>query len=599
MKQEEFTKSVRVGDPGKPEWKPRLAWTFTAPLFVGHFPEGMTPRSKQLDALTEINNHFKNGKRVVVLEMPTGGGKSPICLTAARAVKAMGGNTSFLTIQRQLQDQYTRDFPAPQVEVLKGRSNYSCTHPDSDLVGNDKEKSCANAPCTKLKKGILPECVSVMDETDESPVKRATQLELTPIEQLCPYWHQLQKCHDASITLFNFSSFLFQQRIGRFGKRDLMLIDEAHNIESQIMGFVSVELTEWALSVINVKIDREITSKDQLLEWLRENGVMDKIRKAGERPDKSDSESFDEDLDKAEADAIREMGSKLENFLAFVEKSEWLYETVEYNDRRGEPAKKIVARPLYGKDFVEPLLFSKADRVLVMSATILDVKLWAKNLGLNLEEVGLVSVACDFPVENRPIHLEYCGNCGSKWFTAEANPKDPTQPKFIRKIKQILARHKGQRGIIHSQSFQLSKVIFQEIDDPRLQFQDHFHDKETLLSAHASISDSVIVSPGMKEGFDLRDDLARFAIIAKVPYPSLGDKVIKWRADMDQTFYNWLTSLSLVQSVGRGVRSKTDWCYTYIIDSGFNGFFSRSETLLPIWFKESLKKYPPKEIRHD
>ena len=590
VKQKEFTESMRVGDPGKLEWKPRLPWTFSPKEFLTHFPSGMTPRVKQIEALTEISDHFRKGKRVVVLEMPTGGGKSPICLTAARAIRAMGGKTSFLTIQKALQNQYIRDFPAPEIEPLKGRANYSCNHSESN------GSHCGDAPCTKLKKGILPECVSVEQEAEESPVRRATLLELTPGEQLCPYWKQLQLCNDSAITLFNFSSFLFQQRIHRFGKRDLMLIDEAHNIETQVMGFVSVELTEYALSAINVRIDREVTSKDQLLNFLRENQVMQKIKKALDQPDKADPESFDEDLDKAEADAIRELGGKLETFLAYVEKSEWLYETVTYNDRRGDKARKIVARPIFAKDFAEALLFSKADRVLVMSATILDVGLWAKNLGLSLDEVGLVQTACDFPPERRPIHLEYAGNCGSKYFSREANPQDPTQPKFVRKIQQILNRHKGQRGIIHAQSFAMAQVIFQEVDNKRLIFQEHFHDKETMLSAHASNPDSVIVSPGIKEGFDFKGDLARFQILAKVPYPSLGDKVIKERADRDSVYYGWLTALALVQSYGRIVRSKDDWGFTYIVDSGFNSFFSRNEKLLPRWFKEAIKRYPPKEV---
>lgn len=591
MKQKEFTKSIQVGDPGKPEWKPRLPWALTPEKFLTHFPTGMTPRGKQIEALTQINEHFRKGKRVVVLEMPTGGGKSPICMTAARAIEAMGGKTSFLTIQKALQDQYIRDFPAPQVEPLKGRSNYLCNHRDSS------GGHCGDAPCTKIKKGILPDCVRVEMELEESPVRRATLLELTPKEQLCPYWKQLQKCNDSAITLFNFSSFLFQQRIHRFGKRDLMLIDEAHNIETQVMGFVSVELTEYALSAINVSIDREVTSKGELLNFLREKDVMAKIRKILEQPDKSDTESFDEDLDKAEADAIRELGGKLETFLSYVYKSEWLYETVTYNDRRGDKARKIVARPIFAKDFANDLLFAKADRVLVMSATILDVGLWAKNLGLDLQEVGLVQTACDFPVERRPVHLEYAGNCGSKYFSREANPQDPTQPKFVRKIQQILNRHKGQRGIIHAQSFAMAQVIFQEVDDKRLIFQEHFNgDKQLMLSAHASNPDSVLVSPGIKEGFDFKDDLARFQILAKVPYPSLGDKVIKERADRDPAYYGWLTALALVQSYGRIVRSKDDWGFTYVIDSGFNGFFSRNEKMLPRWFKDAIRRYPPKEV---
>jgi Rad3-related DNA helicase len=37
------------------------------------------------------------------------------------------------------------------------------------------------------------------------------------------------------------------------------------------------------------------------------------------------------------------------------------------------------------------------------------------------------------------------------------------------------------------------------------------------------------------------------------------DKVIKERMNLDQKWYGWLTALKMVQSIGRSVRSKTDW----------------------------------------
>jgi Rad3-related DNA helicase len=229
------------------------------------------------------------------------------------------------------------------------------------------------------------------------------------------------------------------------------------------------------------------------------------------------------------------------------------------------------------------------------SATILDVKLWAENLGIDLNQVHHIQTECDFPVENRPVHLEFAGNCGKKHFDPRENPTDPTKPKFIAKVKQILKRHEGQRGIIHSHSFELAKVIREEIGDERFLFQDDFSgDKQLMLSAHASREDSVIVAPAVHEGYDFKDDLARWQIIAKIPWPSLGDRLIKERMARDDRYYGWLTALKITQSAGRSTRSKTDWSYVYIVDSGFTSFFNRHGNMLPPWLKEALKKYPPK-----
>lgn len=570
----------KVEAPPKPATAAMSPWPLTAEELLKHFPPGYTPRPQQKIALEKIAVAYAAGKRVVALEMPTGGGKSLVCKAVANAAIARGG-THFLTSQRILQDQYENDFPSPDIEILKGRGNYSCTHAEaqSGTMADD-------APCTRAKKGILPDCVQVDHDIsgDASPVRRATQLTLKPHELLCPYWKQLQKCHDHKITLFNFASFLAQQRLSRFPSRALMIIDEAHGIEGQLLNFVSMELSEWTLSIVNVTINKEVSSKEAFAEWLRETQLLGKIEKALQAQEEGD---FDSDLDEAQSEAIKELQGKIVIFLRYLEETEWVLETVEY-ERHGEPMKKIVARPLFAKRFAENLLFRHAERLLCMSATILDVDVWAENLGIPRDQVEIIQTPCDFPVENRPINLDYAGNMGFKYFSKKQNPQSPTRPKFSAKVATILGKHLGQRGIIHTHSFEVSRVLLEDIGSERFLFQADFASKDEMLEEHARRKDSVIVAPAMHEGLDLKDDLSRFQIICKVPYPSTQDKVMKERLARDDRYYAWLTALKIVQSYGRSIRSKEDWATTYIVDEGFNGFMSRNGKMLPQWFTEAI-----------
>jgi len=596
-KVEDIRRDVEAARPKLPPLvanAPLSAWPITTEQALSWFPAGFTPRPQQQYAIEKINEAFAAGKRVVVLESPTGAGKSFNCMTFARAVKASGGATHFLTIQKTLQDQYTRDFPAPEVEVLKGRANYACTHPDSD--GAD----AANGVCKRNKKGILGECVtdeakSYAQDLGISPVRAAIALALPAACHLCPYWNQLQKCHDSAITLFNFSSFLFQVRMGRFSKRNLMVVDEGHNIEAQLMNFVSMELTEWALSLVGVRITGDIRTKEQFVEWLRGTDIVQRIQKKLRGDEDEDTDEGNTDLQKTEQDALEDLLMKIENFLRYLERTDWILETVEYEDRRGAPTKKIVARPLYVRDFADDLLFRHAQRVLVMSATILDVGVWADNLGIPREQIAHVETPCDFPVEHRPIYKDYAGNMGRKYFARKENPKDPTEPKFVAKIQTILERHEGQRGIIHCHSFQLSEVLAHHVASKRFLFQDGFKDKAEMLAAHAKREDSVIVAPAMHEGLDLKDGLSRFQVIAKIPWPSLGDRVVKERQSRDDRWYGWLTALKLVQSYGRSVRSVKDWAMTYILDTGFEAFYHTHGMMLPEWFRSALRRGAPLE----
>jgi Rad3-related DNA helicase len=576
-------------------------WTWDSAAILKHFPKGFTPRPQQIASIEQIARAFMTGKRVVVLEMPTGGGKSFNCMSISRALGADGYASHFLTIQKNLQDQYTKDFPPPEIELAKGRTNYLCTHGDAR-----KDQDCARGVCREeYNRGLIPECIDMQKaaelvepepgESTEMAIGRAIYgLELKDPEiHACPYWAQLQRCANNPVALFNYKAFLAQQRLGRFKKRKLLVCDEGHNIESELMGFVSMTLTEWTLGIINVRIDREITTKQEFMAWLRDWQVLERVARALEGMD-GKKEDVPEDLRQAEAEAIRELAGKLELFSYYFEQTEWVLETIEYeNERRKEVSRKIVARPLFVSSFANDLLFRHGERVLAVSATFLDVETWAESLGLRMDEVAHVEVPCDFPRENRPIHLEYCGNMGFKYF-------EETKPKFVHKINQILRRHQGQRGIIHSHSNKLTAVLREEIASPRFLFQTDFEeDKDAMIAALQRTRDGVIVAPGMHEGYDLKNDLSRFQVVAKVPYPTTKDKVVEQRMKRDERWYQWQTALKLVQSLGRSVRSKDDWAYSYILDRGFEGFFARGRKMIPSYIRAAFKKYAPTQLRRE
>ena len=111
-----------------------------------------------------------------------------------------------------------------------------------------------------------------------------------------------------------------------------------------------------------------------------------------------------------------------------------------------------------------------------------------------------------------------------------------------------------------------------------------------MLEVHSKSKNTIIVAPAMHEGIDLVDDLSRFQIICKIPWPNfIDDKQLARRIELDQDYYNWLTALKLVQSYGRSVRSETDWADTYIIDEVLLSFKERAKKMIPKWFSEAIQ----------
>jgi hypothetical protein len=92
----------------------------------------------------------------------------------------------------------------------------------------------------------------------------------------------------------------------------------------------------------------------------------------------------------------------------------------------------------------------------------------------------------------------------------------------------------------------------------------------------------------MDEGVDVPGDLCRFQIIYKIPYPDLGDKQIYSRMELDSHWYDYKTSLRLVQTHGRGMRYDDDYCTTYFIDNRFKNYVLTNR-FLPDTFKEAIK----------
>ena len=93
----------------------------------------------------------------------------------------------------------------------------------------------------------------------------------------------------------------------------------------------------------------------------------------------------------------------------------------------------------------------------------------------------------------------------------------------------------------------------------------------------------------MTEGVDLVEDASRFQIICKVPYPYLGDKLVKKRMNKWKWWYPLKTAKTIVQATGRSVRSKDDHAVTYILDSDWDRFYQRNSGLFPKGFRDCVR----------
>ena len=75
----------------------------------------------------------------------------------------------------------------------------------------------------------------------------------------------------------------------------------------------------------------------------------------------------------------------------------------------------------------------------------------------------------------------------------------------------------------------------------------------------------MLISPSLQTGLDIKDELSRFQIITKVPYPNKNDRWISAKRDLNEDWYYWQTALKLAQAYGRSIglkrtgRKHTSW----------------------------------------
>ena len=124
-------------------------------------------------------------------------------------------------------------------------------------------------------------------------------------------------------------------------------------------------------------------------------------------------------------------------------------------------------------------------------------------------------------------------------------------PKIVNQIKEICEFHKNDKGIIHTHNNTITSFLSGKLNESRFLIREPGVSNETILEQHYVNNDpTVLISPSMSHGVDLRDDLARFQIIVKAPYLPTKDKRIEKLMKDD---FNWYMNkmLMLVNSILR------------------------------------------------
>jgi Rad3-related DNA helicase len=502
---------------------------------------------------------FKNkfeSRQYFGIDAPCGTGKSLIAITLALAIQDLLKKTDWesqqiwiVTANKLLQDQYQRDF-SELVYDLRGLDNYPCDH--------DYGKSCGTSRCAR----------------QSAPNK----MQFTPPEYCardCGY----DKAKDAAkykpILLLNVAkAFQMLNQPGQYRTPLLLIFDEGHNVESALDNEAGISISPQDLERIGQRFEKYFPVLNDL-ERIKK-GL--KMLSASIGPDLSEQLRFP--ADKRDIPMIKKMESLLKKYEVFSKYEEAGIEFVQCSNEKLD-LKPSKVHLIFKEVFQFPTVF--------LSATLLSKTGFKSITGLTDPQLTWFGVDSPFPKENRPI---------INYWRLGARPLNYSNLKeeldnVLERIRGVMDLHSKERGIIHTHTYAIANAVYERLGSQygrRLLYPKTAGEQRVALEEHKRKSNSVLISPSMTEGVDLMGDLARFTVMCKVPYLPTNDPVVAARMDADSNWYSYRTAMTVVQAPGRGVRSKEDWCKTYLVDPAFQGFINRSRELFPEWFLSSLDR---------
>jgi len=475
-----------------------------------------------------------------------------------------GAKFDILTNTKLLQNQYIGEFPF--IANLKGKNAYKCnSYPDSSCQEGKEMNAALKRSCTN-----------------------------------CPYDRDMISWRTEDVAMTNFHLFdtvnLFLPDLMVAKEPNVLIIDEAHDFESVLCDFISMKISRRALKRIGfnevniAEVARELKDDVSTIDDYEQYVSNIFIHKL-----KSLQTSLESRLTSQLSQAERLRYSKnlsnlkgtIVNFESFVSDyknnpNNWVLD-IEFNSKDKQFVNDYVVQPVWSYDYLKEIIWDKYDHVILMSGTILDKNMFSYINGLEPKLSAYYEMPTPFPLKRRPI---YYIKVGKMTF----NQKEETFKKQIPYIDKILKRNSDKKGIIHTANYEISNWLKEYYGEKgRLIFHTS-EDRNEALNKHL-ISDipTVIVSPSMMNGVDLKDDLSRFQIIMKIPYPNIKSNKMKKRMKDNKKFYNWKTVVDFIQAYGRSIRSMEDWAETYVLDSSLSDILKFNYNIIPTYVTDAIK----------
>lgn len=510
------------------------------------------------EALDAIEASFNKGNKVVILDAPVGSGKSAV----AYAVASKYGGI-IITGTKFLQDQYINTPQFKGVYSFKGKSEYKCGLPGQRDISVDMAV-CQNSTVAEENKDLIPfaKLIRWNASASKAPPPNKQVISKCKDMKICPYFI---KRHNLNINtpILNHHSFFslllkpsHQTNSGEDNTLNsneftgrVLIVDEAHMI-------INVIQSRFGNNFVEKKLVQQFgkEAKRKRLEdwyhWIKRINNLAKLVGANDSNNKKAKEAL-------------KVHEKIKMLLALDITNDSKFYVEDNLDG-------VIVKPTDYRFFAKKILKS-FDKIVFMSATFQSN--FAYILGLDGKDISTeIIVPYTFPKKNR--RILYPSDIPSINYRTNLTKSS----KQVKMIRSILDAFPNDKGIVHCANYNMFRQLQQQFSsERRFLWVAQGENKQDKINIHKRRTDgTVLVSPSMMEGVDLKDDLARFQIMLKLPYPALDG----YNKSMDKRYPGWYsnqTIMAMIQAYGRAVRSPTDQAMFFLLDGAFEHLSKRNK----------------------
>ncbi|MEZ8030886.1 MAG: DEAD/DEAH box helicase family protein, partial [Nitrosopumilus sp.] len=470
----------------------------TAPIskIEEYFPSEIIPRDIQKQILKEIETNIKLGFKKIVISAPTGVGKSAIGMAIAKYF----GTGFFITKSKSLQDQYTRDFPI--LKSVKGKSNFECLKlmdehkVDDPILAKELGHTCEKGVCLEGTEENS-EGKSIKTFCTFKPLIKDVTFDTKLNESTCTYYFQKYFGLISNFSVWNYSGF-FQLMKNKsvftdYLEKKVSIFDEAHGIEDQIINFIGIDISNKQLDECKIDLSRynisDVKELTALLVAMKKFYATQYAEIKGNDGDLKILEYYDDNFKKF-SDFIGQIESDPKNFL------------ISDNTNDFGNSVTISIKPLLISKYVDD--FFNTEYQIFMSATI-NKKNFCETMGLDEKHVAFIDTPkSPFLYEHRKVDFLDVAFLNSRSSFAE-------EQNAIRKIDEILSKHKTERGLILTSSKKRCFDILSQLSPENKKRIRICHSsnsdgttQDEKIAQHRATSASVLLSSSLWEGVDLK-----------------------------------------------------------------------------------------------